>query len=620
MTHTGTDTASQRPNPSPRDLGASFIHDPGVPPAAGSGPGVASAAGRAQQGQAATGRRPRREVVVFLATTFGLTAASTCVAVNQSVDVSHLGDASALGQAAMYGQAAWPLVGAAVARLSVAGLPVRRPSAQRPSVRRRPDGRGSAGWDWGWRRTSARALGLAWAYGVAYPLLAGILLWLTGLGGFDGAKLAGGFNLDGLPTGPGAALAILLGVTVGCLPYLLLAVGEEVGWRGVLLPHLATSNSPARVVLLGGLIWSAFHLPIIIVLGGTPDGVPTPIAAALFAVALTALGSTLAWQRLRYGLWPVVVTHAAVNATLYLVVAPATVDRSATGWFGTETGLLLAATSVAAAVCWARRAPLRPSAAGVVVAATRGTASNASTPAHSSVSPIQVSPIPVGSAPVGSAPTDDGVIDTSDMFVVHAMFRHQLGLLPDLVRDVQPGDSRRAGAVADHLELLLTLLHEHHAGEDRVLWPRLTEREPAAATMVVAARDQHDAVARLAAEARRTAAAWRPGAGLAARDKLAGLLEDLDVTVEEHLDDEEGEVVPLAALLLTAKEWSELGQGGSVRLSPRQVLLSLGMIEQAAGPDGLARLTAQMPAIARPLVVRLARRAARRTFLTLAAR
>ncbi|MBL7497811.1 hemerythrin domain-containing protein [Frankia sp. CNm7] len=626
---TYTDIASRYPNPSARDLRP------------------APAASPAQPHQPETGRRPRRELVVFLATTFGLTAASTCVALGQSVDVSHIGDASGLGQAAMYGQAAWPLVGAAAARLST----------RRLSSRRRPGGSSAVGW--GWRRPSARVLGLAWAYGVAYPLLAGILLWATGLGGFDGAKLASGFGLDGLPTPLGAALAILLGLTVGCLPYLALAIGEEVGWRGVLVPHLAASNSPARVVLLGGLIWSAFHLPIIIALGGTPDGVPAPVAAALFAVALTALGSTLAWQRLRYGLWPVVVTHAAVNATLYVVVAPATVERSATGWFGTETGLLLAVTSVAAAMLWARRAPLRSSAAGTVIAATRAPGSTPETPASApadavsaGVAPVgavpagavpsgtasagavsagavpagvmpagvvPISPVPAGAVPAGVVPSGDGMIDTSDMFVVHAMFRHQLGLLPDLVRGVRPGDGRRAGAVVGHLELLLTLLHEHHTGEDRVLWPRLTEREPSAATMVAAARGQHEEVARLTDEVRRVAAAWRPDTGVAARDRLAGLLEDLDVTVEEHLDDEEREVVPLAALLLTAGEWSELGRGGSARLSPRQMLLSLGMIERAAGPEGLARLTAQLPAPARPLVTRLARRTARRTFLTLTA-
>jgi hypothetical protein len=64
-------------------------------------------------------------------------------------------------------------------------------------------------------------------------------------------------------------------------------------------------------------------------------------------------------------------------------------------------------------------------------------------------------------------------VDTRDMLVVHDSIRRQFGQAPALVRGVAPGDSVRAAVVADHVDLLGALLHHHHAGEDRLLWPVL---------------------------------------------------------------------------------------------------------------------------------------------------
>jgi Hemerythrin HHE cation binding domain len=56
--------------------------------------------------------------------------------------------------------------------------------------------------------------------------------------------------------------------------------------------------------------------------------------------------------------------------------------------------------------------------------------------------------------------------DARDMFVVHAMFRREFGLMPGLVRAVAAGDSARAALVADHVALMSEGLAAHHQGED----------------------------------------------------------------------------------------------------------------------------------------------------------
>ncbi|HYO39754.1 MAG TPA: CPBP family intramembrane glutamic endopeptidase [Nocardioidaceae bacterium] len=265
-----------------------------------------------------------RQVAVFLATTFGLLAGSTVVALGLDVDVSRIQEAPAAGQAALYLQALWPLVGAVVAQL-----------VTRRTLR---------GTGWGFSRTPWRTLRTAWLYAAGVSLLGPVVVWTTGLAGFDGTD---------------APLHTLLALTVLTLPYVVLALGEDVGWRGVLVPRLAELGGPRLVVLGGGLAWAAFHWPLILLLGGTPDGVSPVWAVCMFTVGITGLGAVLAWMRLAWGQWPGVLAHAVVNAVAYHLVAPATVDREHTGWFATETGLVGAVVLALSALVWLRAAPLR---------------------------------------------------------------------------------------------------------------------------------------------------------------------------------------------------------------------------------------------------------------------
>jgi membrane protease YdiL (CAAX protease family) len=159
-----------------------------------------------------------------------------------------------------------------------------------------------------------------------------------------------------------------LGLTVLVLPYVLLAIGEDVGWRGLLVTRLAEVAGPRTVVLVGGLIWSAFHWPLILVLGGTPTGVSEWWAVLWFTVGTTALGAVLAAMQLHWGLWPGVLAHAVVNAALYHVVEPLTEDTGRASWFATETGMVHGLVLVVAAAVFLRFFPLVSSADGGTVA------------------------------------------------------------------------------------------------------------------------------------------------------------------------------------------------------------------------------------------------------------
>jgi hypothetical protein len=77
------------------------------------------------------------------------------------------------------------------------------------------------------------------------------------------------------------------------------------------------------------------------------------------------------------------------------------------------------------------------------------------------------------------------------------------------VRGVSPGDQARARRVADHVAFLLEVLHLHHVGEDRLLWPKLLDRLPAdVAPTVELMERQHKTIHTLTEETRTRCFRW----------------------------------------------------------------------------------------------------------------
>jgi uncharacterized protein len=71
-----------------------------------------------------------------------------------------------------------------------------------------------------------------------------------------------------LPLPPGLMIAILTFSTFIIVPFfnLLPSLGEEIGWRGFLLPNLE-SLGKIKAMLISGMIWALWHTPMILILG-----------------------------------------------------------------------------------------------------------------------------------------------------------------------------------------------------------------------------------------------------------------------------------------------------------------------------------------------------------------
>jgi membrane protease YdiL (CAAX protease family) len=130
----------------------------------------------------------------------------------------------------------------------------------------------------GWRFGAPRWAALAYVLPLGYATAAYGMVWLTGLGGVDLARFRS---------------SVVAFVVLGSLQNLLSATGEELGWRGFLVPTLARTMSFRRTALLSGAIWTAWHVPLI-AFADYNAGTPTWYAVLCFTVGVVSLAVPLA--------------------------------------------------------------------------------------------------------------------------------------------------------------------------------------------------------------------------------------------------------------------------------------------------------------------------------------
>ncbi len=146
-------------------------------------------------------------------------------------------------------------------------------------------------------------------------------------------------------------LLVTLGTVMSCTS----ALGEELGWRGLLVPELAKLTSFTKLSLLSGVIWAAWHMPGIFFADYNSGTTPRLYAAGCFAVMVIAISFIFAWMRLKSGsVWTGMLLHASHNLWIQGFFDRITVDRAYTRWFTTEFGAALALTTVLTAVVFWR--------------------------------------------------------------------------------------------------------------------------------------------------------------------------------------------------------------------------------------------------------------------------
>lgn len=133
---------------------------------------------------------------------------------------------------------------------------------------------------------------------------------------------------------PAAALVLLQVVAIpvaAVVPNGLFAAGEEIGWRGYMLPRLVRLTGVPVAVLSSGAVWGLWHAPVILL--GYNYARPGVDGLLLMVIGCVCVGAWLSWLRLRGGsVWPAIFAHGALNAAagLYLLVSASPAADGAT--------------------------------------------------------------------------------------------------------------------------------------------------------------------------------------------------------------------------------------------------------------------------------------------------
>ncbi len=214
-----------------------------------------------------------------------------------------------------------------------------------------------------WRWPSNRYIAAGYFVPLAYASLAYGAVWALRLGSWNSefvSRVAEGFGLRGLPAWASLTLYIISMATGGMILNLSTTLGEEIGWRGFLVPELAKQMSFTRMSFFSGIVWAAWHAPLLL-FADYNAGTNRWYSLCCSSVVVVSASLMLAWLRLKSdSVWPAAVFHASHNLFVPGIFDNLIRNTGSTLWYTTEFGAALAATSaVFALYFWTRRTEIR---------------------------------------------------------------------------------------------------------------------------------------------------------------------------------------------------------------------------------------------------------------------
>ena len=102
------------------------------------------------------------------------------------------------------------------------------------------------------------------------------------------------------------------------LAFTFVAIGEESGFRGYMMPKLMKLFGTGKAVIVGGIVWGLWHLPLICMghnFGTSYPGFPY-LGIILMTVECICAGSILTFLTIKTkSIWPAAVMHAVNNSS-----------------------------------------------------------------------------------------------------------------------------------------------------------------------------------------------------------------------------------------------------------------------------------------------------------------
>src|SRR5271170_1680233 len=211
---------------------------------------------------------------------------------------------------------------------------------------------------WSWR--PARYVAWSYTIPILYALPVYVVAWVAIPGSFVFSAFANplgaAFGFPGWPRVTALFLAIPCYAVLGVISSTARALGEEIGWRGFLLPRLVQQTGFTWGCLLSGCIWAVWHYPGLL-FADYNAGTRPVFALTCFTLMVIADSYILGWLRLKSGsLWTGAILHASHNLFIQAIFDRMTAPVGRVLYVTTEFGAGLALTVGACALYfWSRR-------------------------------------------------------------------------------------------------------------------------------------------------------------------------------------------------------------------------------------------------------------------------
>jgi len=216
--------------------------------------------------------------------------------------------------------------------------------------------------DLGWRWPEKKYAIQSWFIPLLYASITYAIVWCFRLGGFPNHEFMDAIAARmGLGASPviSTIVYVLLAGSFGMAKGLASSLGEEIGWRGFLVPELFKKIGFTGTALISGVVWSCWHYPLLI-WADYNSGTPTWYGLTCFTAMVISIAFVFAWMRLKSGsVWTAALLHTSHNLYIQAILTPLTRNTGKTAWFIDEFGAVLPLIALVFAIYfWSRRIEL----------------------------------------------------------------------------------------------------------------------------------------------------------------------------------------------------------------------------------------------------------------------
>jgi membrane protease YdiL (CAAX protease family) len=201
-----------------------------------------------------------------------------------------------------------------------------------------PQALGSLVWKW----LPVRQTLASYALPLVYILPVYLLTWFFVHGSFHSSSFlissAATVGFSRWPRMATFCLFVPLSLSIGLLTRFPYTLGEELGWRGFLLPALRERYGFTVGCLITGVVWALWHY-LLLYAFGLFSGSHAATKIPFFTMMVIGLSFVFGWLRLKTNsLWPCVLMHASHNAFLQTFFDPLTSSHGKTAYITSEFG------------------------------------------------------------------------------------------------------------------------------------------------------------------------------------------------------------------------------------------------------------------------------------------